>query len=160
MEPSSRWKSIFAEETKKTYFRFLFFRCFKRAPVVKNFPHGTQEIDLSCKVNTKIADTLVMARGQGISSHGTDLIFSWCPGDARSQGISSHGTELIFFSVIFQLRVEMIYSETYNNHLMGYFSAFWSSSRLPRATKMSPRRQTLLARVNWYLQSSLKHITE
>ena len=39
----------------------------------------------------------------------------------------------------------------YNDHLMGYFSAFWSSSRWPRA---------ILARVNWYLQSSLKHITE
>ena len=48
----------------------------------------------------------------------------------------------------------------YNDHLMGYFSAFWSSSRWPRATYMSSRRQKLLARVNWYLQSSLKHITE
>ena len=48
----------------------------------------------------------------------------------------------------------------YNDHLMGYFSAFWSSSRWPRATLMSSRRQTLLARVNWYLQSSLKRITE
>ena len=37
----------------------------------------------------------------------------------------------------------------YNDHLMGYFSAFWSS-----------RRQKLLARVNWCLQPSLKHITE
>ena len=41
----------------------------------------------------------------------------------------------------------------YNDHLMGYISAFWSSS-------MSSRRQKLLARVNWYIQSSLKHITE
>ena len=40
----------------------------------------------------------------------------------------------------------------YNDHLMGYFSAFSSSSR--------SRRQKLLARVYWYLQSSLKHITE
>ena len=48
----------------------------------------------------------------------------------------------------------------YNDHLMGYFSAFWSSSRWPRATFMSSRRQTLLAWVNWYLWSSLKHITE
>ena len=48
----------------------------------------------------------------------------------------------------------------YNDHLMGYFSAFWSSSRWPRATQMSSRRQIWLARVNWYLQSSLKHITE
>ena len=47
-----------------------------------------------------------------------------------------------------------------NDHLMGYFSVFWSSSRWPRATEMSPRRQKLLARVNWYLQSPLKHITE
>ena len=38
---------------------------------------------------------------------------------------------------------------------MGYLSAFWSSSRWP-----SSRRQKLLARLNWYLQSSLKHITE
>ena len=38
----------------------------------------------------------------------------------------------------------------YNDHLIGYFSAFWRSSR----------RQILLARVNWYLQSSSKHITE
>ena len=43
----------------------------------------------------------------------------------------------------------------YNDHLMGYFSVFWSSSRWPRATQMSSRRQKLLARVNWYLQSSL-----
>ena len=43
----------------------------------------------------------------------------------------------------------------YNDHLIGYLSAFWSSSRWPRF-----RRQKLLARVNWYLQSSLKHITE
>ena len=48
----------------------------------------------------------------------------------------------------------------YNDHLMEYFYAFWSSSRWPRATYMSSRRQKLLARVNWYLQSSLKHITE
>ena len=48
----------------------------------------------------------------------------------------------------------------YNDHPMGYFSSFWSSSRWPRATYMSSRRQTLLARVNWYLQSSLKHIGE
>ena len=53
------------------------------------------------------------------------------------------------------------YSETiYNDHLMGYVSAFWSSCRWPRATWMSSRRQKLLARVNWYIQSSLKHITE
>ena len=48
----------------------------------------------------------------------------------------------------------------YNDHLMGYFAAFWSSSRWPLAIYMSSRRQKLLARVNWYLQSSLKHITE
>ena len=46
----------------------------------------------------------------------------------------------------------------YNDHLMGYFSAFWSSSRL--ATQMSSRRHKLLVRVNWYLQSSSKDITE
>ena len=44
----------------------------------------------------------------------------------------------------------------YNDHLMGYFSAFWSSSRWSG----SSRRQKLLARVNGYLQSSLKRITE
>ena len=44
----------------------------------------------------------------------------------------------------------------YNDHLLGYFSAFWSSSRWPLAS----RRQILLSRVNWYLQSSLEHITE
>ena len=43
---------------------------------------------------------------------------------------------------------------------MGYFSAFWSSSRWPMATKMSSKRQTLLSTVNLYLQSSLKHITQ
>ena len=43
---------------------------------------------------------------------------------------------------------------------MGYFAAVWISSRWPRATYMSPRRQKLLAKVNWYLQLSLKHITE
>ena len=48
----------------------------------------------------------------------------------------------------------------YNDHLMRYFSAFWISSRWPRATMMSSRRQKLLASVNWYLQPSLKHITE
>ena len=48
----------------------------------------------------------------------------------------------------------------YNDHLMGYFSAFWSSSRWPKATQMSSSRQRLLARVNGYLQSSSKHITE
>ena len=48
----------------------------------------------------------------------------------------------------------------YNDHLMGYFSASWSSSRWPRATYMSSTRQKLLARVIWYFQSSLKHITE
>ena len=32
----------------------------------------------------------------------------------------------------------------YNDHLMGYFSAFWSSSRWQRATSMSSRRQKLL----------------
>ena len=48
----------------------------------------------------------------------------------------------------------------YNDHLMGYFSAFWSSSRWPRATSLSSRRQKLLTRVNWYLKSSLKHATE
>ena len=37
----------------------------------------------------------------------------------------------------------------YNDHLIGYFSAFWSS-----------RRQKSLARVNRYLQSSSKHLTE
>ena len=37
----------------------------------------------------------------------------------------------------------------YNDHLMGYSSAFWSSSRWPRATQMSPRRQKLLAGINW-----------
>ena len=41
-------------------------------------------------------------------------------------------------------------------HLTRFFSAFWSSSRWP----MSSRRQKLLARVHWYPQSSLKHITE
>ena len=48
----------------------------------------------------------------------------------------------------------------YNDHLMEYFSVFWSSSRWPRATQMSSRRQKLLPRVNWYFHSSLKHITE
>ena len=48
----------------------------------------------------------------------------------------------------------------YNDHPMGYFSAFWSSSRWPRATLVSSRSQKLLARVNWYLRSSLKHIIE
>ena len=48
----------------------------------------------------------------------------------------------------------------YNDHLMGYFSAFWGSSRWPRATYMSSRRQKLLTRINCYIQSSLKHITE
>ena len=48
----------------------------------------------------------------------------------------------------------------YNDHPMGYFSASWSSSRWPRATKMSSRRQKLLARVDWYLPSSLKRSTE
>ena len=48
----------------------------------------------------------------------------------------------------------------YNDHLMGNFSAFWSSSRWPWATSMSSRRQKLLARVNWYLQSSLNPIIE
>ena len=48
----------------------------------------------------------------------------------------------------------------YNDHLMGYFSAFWSSCRWPYAIKMSSRRQKLLARVNWYCQSSLKHATK
>ena len=48
----------------------------------------------------------------------------------------------------------------YNNHLMGYFSAFWSSSRWPRATYMTSRWQKLLATVNWYLQSSFRHITD
>ena len=48
----------------------------------------------------------------------------------------------------------------YNDHLMGYFSAFWSSARWPRATSMSSRRQKLLARVYWYIQSPLKHFTE
>ena len=46
------------------------------------------------------------------------------------------------------------------DHLIGYFSAFWSLSRWPRATKMSSRRQILLARVNWHLRYSLKHTTE
>ena len=36
----------------------------------------------------------------------------------------------------------------FNDHLMGYFSAFWSSSRWP------------LAKVKWYLQFLLKYITE
>ena len=36
----------------------------------------------------------------------------------------------------------------YNDHLMGYFSAFWKADIV------------LSARVNWYLRSSLKHITE
>ena len=48
----------------------------------------------------------------------------------------------------------------YNDHLMVYFTAFWSSSRWPRATLMSSRKQKLLTRVNWYIQTSLKHITE
>ena len=48
----------------------------------------------------------------------------------------------------------------YNDHIIGYLSAFWSSSRWPRATLMSSRRQKLLARLNQYLQCSLKHITE
>ena len=41
----------------------------------------------------------------------------------------------------------------YNDHLMGYISAFWSSSRWPLVISMSSRRQKLLATVNWYLQS-------
>ena len=48
----------------------------------------------------------------------------------------------------------------YNDHLMQYLSAFWSSSRWSRATEMSSRRQKLLAGINWYFQASLKHITE
>ena len=36
----------------------------------------------------------------------------------------------------------------YNDHLMGYFSAFWSSTRWPMATEMSSRRQKLLAKVD------------
>ena len=48
----------------------------------------------------------------------------------------------------------------YNDHLFGYFFAFWSSSWWPRATYMSSRRKKLLARFNWYHQSSLKHTTE
>ena len=47
-----------------------------------------------------------------------------------------------------------------HDHLMGYFSASWSSSRWPLATLMSSRRQKLLARVNCCLQSPLKHISE
>ena len=55
---------------------------------------------------------------------------------------------------------QKVYKPVYSDHLMGYFSAFWSSSRWPRATKMRSRRHKLFARVNWYIQSSLKHITE
>ena len=36
----------------------------------------------------------------------------------------------------------------YNDHSIGYFTDFWSSSRWPRATSMSPRRQKLLVSVN------------
>ena len=56
--------------------------------------------------------------------------------------------------------VDATMKPVYNDHLMEYFSAFWSSSRWPRATLMSSRRQKLLPRVNWYIHSSLKNITE
>ena len=36
----------------------------------------------------------------------------------------------------------------YNDHLMGYSSAFWGSSMWPRANYMSSRRQKLLTRAN------------
>ena len=65
---------------------------------------------------------------------------SWCSFKHR---MLTHDLHLYIYTV----------KPVYNDHLMGYFSAFWTSSRWPRATK-------LLARVNWYLQSSLKYITE
>ena len=86
----------------------------------------------------------------------------WWPGDTFLQVTK---VQLLWHVQKCDLKSLLIYRAStvkpvYNDHLMRYFSAFWSSSRWPRATKMSSTRQTLLARVNCCLQSSLKHITE
>ena len=83
---------------------------------------------------------------------------------SNAENVSMWWRHHAWWRTSYTLAISVLYNGTvkpvYNDHLMGYFSAFWSSSRWPRATLMSSRRQKLLARVNWYLQSSLKHITE
>ena len=72
-----------------------------------------------------------------------DYIKTFCPGI---------GTSIIkrWSDIILSLQWEFAtVKPVYKDHLIGYFSAFWIS-----------RRQTLLAGVNWYIQSSLKHTTE
>ena len=46
----------------------------------------------------------------------------------------------------------------YNDHLMEYFSAFWSYVAKEHLDEL--QKAEIVSRVNWYLQSSLKHITE
>ena len=92
--------------------------------------------------------------------HGDKWIVGFIP-------LKSILTELIFVTSIHLEEHPFVYCHhrytvkpVYNDHLMGYFSVLWSSSRWPRATLMSSRRQKLLARVTRYLPFSLKHITE
>ena len=81
---------------------------------------------------------------------------SWDPRLSRTPVISNIG-----FITVHGLNESHIatYTNTmklvYNDHLMGYFSVFWSS----QPPRWAPEG-ILLAIVNWYLQSSLKHITK
>ena len=47
----------------------------------------------------------------------------------------------------------------HNDHLMGYFSAFWSSSRA-KGHLDELQKAEIVSKINWFLQPSLKHITD
>ena len=96
----------------------------------------------------KVVEMLVM-EDKDLSNLHSQHHGCWCPGNTRDSQYPS-----------FIARKINTVKPVFNNHLMGYFSAFWSSLGGQGPPRWAPERQTLLARVNWYLRSSLKRITE
>ena len=59
-----------------------------------------------------------------------------CPGSLRCQVTSSHDIDCVIYTnpCLPWTMISTTVKPVYNDHQMGYFSAFWSSSRWPRAT--------------------------
>ena len=105
----------------KHYISFLYGHFYLNCPVIQCII-----LDSSCCLKTGVESDITLEHTWDASSLRYDDCCK-CPGVYRRQAISSHHSE-------FPATAGYTVKPVYNDHLMGYFSAFWSTSRWPRAT--------------------------
>ena len=64
--------------------------------------------------------------------HGVDICIKWFLFGQYDMSPGGHSCFIALHFIVWP--VDITVKPVYNDHLMGYFSAFWSSSRWPRAT--------------------------